>query len=66
MTSFAGAPVLVQNMTPVQKDLERKARELLLDRRVVDVRLVQEQLLIRLDDGGQFAINCPGGFKEVD
>jgi hypothetical protein len=63
---LVGAEVLVQVLTPAQKELERKAKELLLDRRIIGVFLVQEQLLLRLDDGGQFAINCPGGFKEVD
>lgn len=62
---LVGAPVRVQVHTPAERELERKAREVLLERTISGVYLVGDQLEILLDDGGTFTMSCSGGFKET-
>ena len=58
-----GTPIVQINRQDNQ--LEIKAREILLNRRIIAVHLSGSQLSIELDDGGKFAMNCEGGFNEV-
>lgn len=64
--SLEGAPLRVQVHSKAERELEKRARELLLDRTVKAVYLMSETLEIHLDDGGVFSMACSGGFKEVD
>lgn len=65
MSGFRGHQPIVQIHSPPKTPLEEKARELLLNKTIVGVELTGDQLLIQLDDGGQFAMNSEGGFNEV-
>ena len=62
---FKGAQPIVQVLNPREKQLEEKARDVLIGRTVTGVFLIQDQLRIQLDDGGVFTMACDGGFKEV-
>lgn len=43
-----------------------KARALLLGKRITAVHLSGDQLRLHLEDGGEFAVNCEGGFLETE
>lgn len=65
MTQFIGAQPIVSVQTLEQSKLEERAREILMRRLIVGVHLSSGQLLLELDDGGRFVMNCEGGFTEV-
>jgi hypothetical protein len=65
MSSFTGHRPAVGVSSRETSPLEQKARELLLGKKVTGVFLNGDQLLIQLEDGSSFVMNCSGGFNEV-
>jgi hypothetical protein len=69
MAGFRGRPVGV-TVGPAKKPnpeqlLVQRVRDVLLGRKVTNVRLEGEQLILKLNDGGSVAFNCAGGIREV-
>ena len=60
-----GHEPLVQVLTPAQRALEARAQDLLQGKRVARVYLQASQLVIVMEDGGEFTMTCDGGFTEV-
>lgn len=61
-----GERPIVQVLTPAQQAVERRAKELLEGRVVNRVILYGDQLVLQMDNGGEFTMTCSGGFTEVN